>query len=115
VISLAPSGTFTSIEGQFTVPVPSLQSGSSPGSHFVSIWVGIDGFENNDVFQAGVITETILNSDGTTETGYFPWYEWYLLDLSVIEGFPANPGDDIFISLIEVSPSVGNILFENLS
>jgi hypothetical protein len=37
------------------------------------------------------------------------------LDFSVIKGFPANPGDDIFISLTEVSPSVGNILFENLS
>jgi len=115
VISPAPSGTFTSIEGQFTIPVPTLQAGSSPGRHFVSIWIGIDGFESNDVFQAGVIIETILNSDGSTETGYFPWYEWYPLDLTVIEGFPASPGDVIFISLTEVSPSVGNILFENLS
>ncbi|KAE9377310.1 concanavalin A-like lectin/glucanase [Stipitochalara longipes BDJ] len=111
----APSGTFTSIQGQFTIPVPTLPSRSAPGSYYVSIWVGIDGLGSNDVFQAGVIIETDLKSDGSTDTSYFPWYECYPLPLSVIDGFPANPGDEIFISLTEVSSSVGNLLFENLS
>jgi Peptidase A4 family len=62
-----------------------------------------------------VIIETKLTSSGRATTSYFPWYEWYPLPLTVISNFPVAPGNVIYVSLTEDSPSVATLLFENLS
>ncbi|KAN0117781.1 hypothetical protein V8E51_003758 [Hyaloscypha variabilis] len=99
VISPAPSGTFTSIEGQFTIPVPTVHQVPLPETTMSQY-----GSELTD------LATTMFSKPAT-----FHGMSGTLLDLSVIEGFPANPSNEIFISLTEVSPSVGNVLFEKLS
>lgn len=104
------------MQGIFDTPASTaLPAGATPDVYYVSIWVGLDGWGNDIVFQAGVTVATELFSDGSTETVYWAWYEWYPQGSIVITNFPVSPGDTIAIALTEVSPAVGNILYENLS
>ena len=110
----------TSVSGSFVVPtLASAQSSScvqSAGECAISEWVGIDGYGNSYLLQAGVQATW---SPGTGAT-YSPWYE--LLTPSnpepeePIPGWSVvNPGDSITVTLKRMSSGNWDILLEDLT
>src|SRR5208282_690543 len=89
---------FTSVAGSWIVPTAQQAFGTcSGGSDYSSQWVGIDGFSNDEAFQAGSDIEAYC-SGGTTETEYNPWIEWLpATELEFVQSngnpFPFAPGD----------------------
>lgn len=116
IVTPPPSGsTFNAIQGEFHIPITHVPAGSPPGTYYVSMWIGLDGWGQNHVFQAGVFVQTVLLSSGATQTQYLAWYEWYPNQLSVINGFPLSVGDDIVVVLNIVNPTRAIFLIENLT
>lgn len=64
--------------------------GSGPFPQYLASWIGMDGFDNTDVLQAGV--DQLF--DGPAETTNL-WYEWYPADAVDITNLPVNPGDTV--------------------
>jgi hypothetical protein len=67
------NGTFTVndsfVYGQWMVPAPGTDN-CSYAPYAASQWIGLDGYNSNDVLQAG----TAITTCGTT---FVAWYEWY--------------------------------------
>ncbi len=68
--------TFTSVSGYWIVPTAQAAFGTCSGEPvYASQWVGIDGFSNDELFQAGTDTAAECSS-GITDTLYIAWIEW---------------------------------------
>jgi Peptidase A4 family len=80
--------------------------GSSGFPEILSTWVGMDGFENTDVLQAG--SDQIF--DGPTETATL-WFEWYPNASVDITNMPVGPGDTITCVVTATGPGSGTALF----
>ncbi|KAF8556564.1 hypothetical protein OG21DRAFT_1506320 [Imleria badia] len=99
------NGTFTSVTGDFTVPVASGQNGSA-----ASVWVGIDGDTCHDVILQTGVDFVVINDTAT----YRAWYEWYpeydyFRDLSI------SAGDNIRVNVTALSTTSGIAIVENLT
>jgi hypothetical protein len=86
-----------------TVSKPSEPQGSEGGWNSSS-WVGIDGFNSNDVLQAGV--QQRVTAAGAAE--YVAWYEWFApqqpdsppyIFQTNITNFPVRPGQTVTCSI----------------
>lgn len=67
---------FTSVAGSWMVPTVQQAFGTcSGGTDYSAQWVGIDGFSNQRLFQAGSEADASCASS-TTTTDYYPWIEW---------------------------------------
>jgi hypothetical protein len=89
------TGPFTAVQGTFTVP--SLYSGDAVGE-YLSEWVGIDGFGNSSLIQAG-IQESI---DPANPAMFYiqPW--WEILpapETNIDNGMQIAPDDEITIAI----------------
>jgi hypothetical protein len=84
-----------SVQGEFTVPSPTVPSGSGPGWYYTSIFVGIDGWNDDVVVQAGVFIETEYTSSGERASYYYAWYEWYPESQIEISNLPVSTGNVI--------------------
>lgn len=75
--------TYTGVSASFPIPKPAVgTTGETSASEFTaSTWVGIDGYNCDNLWQAGV-DATIEKSTG--EVSYYAWYEWYPADTQVI-------------------------------
>lgn len=78
------SNTTTSVQGVWTVPTLS----PTPSNTYSSIWVGIDGFNNDTVQQIGTEQDWI---DG--EQVNFAWFELFPNEPILIDAFPVRAGD----------------------
>jgi hypothetical protein len=65
------TGSVISVTGEFYVPQASYVSGQNPDS--IGIWVGIDGYSDCTLWQAGIVVNVSLNGAETVT----PWYETY--------------------------------------
>jgi hypothetical protein len=106
-----PPFTMEEVESYFTVPnvtVPFSPSTCADNSYFGSEWVGIDGFNSGDVFQAGLEMDAQC-SGGTISQYYTSWYEWYPNDETAVDNttYPVLPGDLIEIYVWNVSSTQG--------
>ncbi len=72
------------IWGQWTVPTV---SSSSPRPAYSSAWIGVGGFNTQDLIQTGTAQE--IDSSGNMR--YYAWYE--ILPASLVSVFNVNPGD----------------------
>lgn len=95
---------FTSVSGTWTVPTVQQAFGACSGSpDYSSEWVGIDGFSNDLLFQAG--SEADADCDGgSTSTLYRPWIEWLpaaetVLTYSNGDPLPFAPGDYLIVTV----------------
>lgn len=113
-----PSENFTFITGQFTVPTPSVPSGSPDGTYSAAIWVGIDGASslNSAILQAGVDV-TAIQSNGTITTQYDSWYEWFPAGSTSFDPsqFNFTAGDTITVSCESYNSTTGSCTLNNLS
>ena len=113
VITSPPAGqTFTSVQGQFTVPKPST---SSTGSYSASAWVGIDG----DTYSAAILQAgadfTVTKSGSSSSYSYDLWYEWYPNYAIDFSNFPVTSGNVINVKVTATSTSTGTVVMENLT
>lgn len=92
----AETGTFTGVAGTWTVP----SVASSSGSTYSSVWIGVDGFNDNDLIQTG--TEEDYYSGAAH---YDAW--WEILPAAETEistsSYPIAPGDRMSASIYETS------------
>lgn len=79
---------------------------------YSSAWPGIDGWDNNDVFQAGIDADSYC-SGGTTATHYSAWIEWFPDYSTEVDTPSLNPGDMVYIQVWNDTPAHGYAYFYN--
>ena len=107
-----PVPAFTSTMGTWMVPLAQQAFGTCSGAwDYSSQWVGIDGFSNDYLFQAGSSADAYCDG-GSTSTSYFPWIEWlpaasYEIVQTNEEPFPFAPGDQLIVTVTATDWSDG--------
>lgn len=103
---------FSSVAGAWIVPSVQQAFGTcSGGTDYSSQWVGIDGFENTYLLQAGSDADASCTG-GTTTTTYYPWIEWLPeveIELTQQNGnpLPFAPGDYLTVVVTATNWSGG--------
>jgi hypothetical protein len=93
------SGTYTSVTGSWTVPSVIAPTTQLNRARFSSTWVGIDGFNDDDLIQAGTEQDWI---DGSTF--YQSWWEILPNYETAIPSIAVNPGDVMTVTITQGSP-----------
>lgn len=88
-------GKFHEVKGTFTIP-------PCYGAGFGSEWVGIDGYNNDDLIQAGV-SEVDAPGDGCQ---YSAWWEILPASSVSINWMNVRPGDQIRVSVTHLPPDM---------
>jgi len=88
------NGPYRSVGGRWTVP----QVAVSNGRGFSALWIGVDGFSNDSLIQAGTESDVY---GGTTH--YSAWWEILPAPAVVIRGLSIRAGDHIAASIARVS------------
>ncbi|HEX4701836.1 MAG TPA: G1 family glutamic endopeptidase [Pseudonocardiaceae bacterium] len=104
----AVTGTFTTAVGHWTVPTVSRTSNTP--NRFSSQWVGIDGFNNQNLIQTG--TEADFTNG---RASYLAWWEILPAAETVIPGITVHPGDSMTASVTKVSGTTWHISIANNS
>jgi hypothetical protein len=108
----APAGSqISSAAAQWSIPNFAT---SGDGVSACSIWVGIDGYGSNDVFQAGVECDLTGGTNGI-QSQLFPWYEWAPDGVRKITNLKASVGDEIYCLITAVSSTIGRIFLKNMT
>jgi len=102
---------FTAVSGSWIVPPVQQAFGTCSGTDYSSQWVGIDGFSNAELFQAGSDTNAACSGD-VTQTEYYPWIEWLpAAELEILQSnespFPFAPGDYVVVTVTATDFSGG--------
>lgn len=96
----AETGTFTGVSGTWTVPAVSATSSST----YSSAWIGVDGFNDNDLIQTG--TEQDFYGGAAH---YDAW--WEILPAAETEispsSYPIAPGNKMSASIYETTSTSG--------
>jgi hypothetical protein len=119
------SGPYTGAQGTFTVPALTT---SMTCSQELSEWVGIDGYDNQDLIQAGIDETPVDPSTGQCTPGYFyifPWWEMLPAAETPVtqwddgtstmstSGHPVNMGDSITVTITQQSSGWDITLTDN--
>lgn len=105
----ATSGPYTAVSGTFTVPGLTSQATCTEE---LSEWVGVDGYSNQDLIQAGVGESMVGPYDNETCTPghYYLWAWWEVLPASMTPvAMTVDAGDSVTVDLSEVSAGVWDI------
>jgi len=100
------TGSFHSAAAWFNIPAANQAAGVCYGWDHLYTWVGLDGWTNNDVFQAGTSSSAYC-AEGTTLQSYTAWYEWYPSTSVQITNLPVNPGDAMVVWMIANGATTG--------
>jgi hypothetical protein len=109
------SETINNVFAQWTVP--GIFPASDPsGPITAGFWVGIDGFTNGQVLQAGV---AVTVSSSPLNVQWWAWTEWYTThyqDPAVqITNFPISVGDTVTFLVCAPRPDHGYVGVQNLT
>jgi signal transduction histidine kinase len=110
----APSGqAFKSVSGTLNVPQPWVPY--QDGTWYYSVhWIGLDGDQSSDVFQAGVCCNAMAANNGLLNTQIYAWYEWAnTMSMQEITNFAVSPGDTVSVSLVATSDTTGTAILVN--
>jgi hypothetical protein len=98
-VDTGPTGTFTSVNGDWTVPTLTCNSGTNA---YASAWIGIDGYGNSTVEQDGIEADC----SHSNVASYYAWYEMYGDsaisggdEVQLPAGHPVSPGDAMSASV----------------
>jgi hypothetical protein len=83
-------GPYTAATGSWTVPTVN----ATPGSTYSSSWVGIDGFNNNNLIQTGTEQDYYAGA-----AHYYAWWEILPAAETVITTMPVAAGDHLSASI----------------
>jgi Peptidase A4 family len=99
------------VAGQWTVPNP---HAPGAGSYYASEWVGIDGWNSNDVLQAGTETE-ITEILWFNIANVYTWWEWFPAGEVAITNLPVSAGDVMYCLICVNSTTSATVYFSNQS
>ena len=106
-------GAFSGLVATFNVPVASQAFGACTGGwDYLVLWDGIDGWDTNDVFQAGAESDAYC-SGTTTQQFYSAWMEWYPGPSMRITNLPVAPGDAMLVWMVANGPTTGEAIIVN--
>lgn len=96
--------------------IPGIFPASNPAADIIAgFWVGIDGWDNNQVLQAGVAVT--VHPNATVE--WWAWTEWWTgkyKDPAVrVENFPVAVGDTVAVLVCAPTPDHGTAVIHNLT
>jgi hypothetical protein len=105
---------FSKVAGRWTVPTVKQAPGScSGGWDYSSEWVGIGGFSDQDLLQAGSAANVFCDI-GNNIAEYFPWVEWLpseelvlYEDAATSTLYPFAPGDYLNVTIAATNFSSG--------
>lgn len=114
LVTAASGQPFNKVVGRWTVPTVKQAPGTcSGGWDYSSQWVGIDGFNNDDLVQAGSAADVYCDI-GQSVTEYFPWIEWLPAAETVLYKnantdtlYPFAPGDYLNVTVTATNFSGG--------
>ncbi|HEY3608701.1 MAG TPA: G1 family glutamic endopeptidase [Pseudonocardiaceae bacterium] len=104
----AETGSFTTAVGNWTVPTVSRTSNTP--NRFSSQWVGIDGFNNQNLIQTGTEADFTNGS-----AHYLAWWEILPAPETVIPSITVHPGNSMTASVTKVSGTTWRISIRNNS
>jgi Peptidase A4 family len=120
VVTNPPIGeTYNTVSASWVVPnaypPASAWNGTAwkDGTYLCVTWVGIDGWGNGDVLQAGTGQEVVVSGGKVTSQNAFAWHEWYPALWVVFSNFEVNPGDTIACLVCAVSNTQGSVVMTN--
>jgi hypothetical protein len=96
-----------SVVGEWSVPYLIAYRGGLAPVQDASMWIGLDGWANNDVLQAGTELATWRVGFFTLHTTLM-WMEWWPALPQVIPNFPVSPGDDVYVT-VWAGDAAGNV------
>ena len=98
----ALAGTrFTTVTGTFTVPTLSATAACDEN---VSEWVGLDGYDDHHLIQAGVLESRANPYTGRCASGatwVLPWTEVLPSNPAPVAGLAVNPSDSVTVSIAQ--------------
>jgi hypothetical protein len=97
-----PAEPVVTVYGEWFVPTITGVANEPNQAETVGFWVGIDGFGNSQVLQAGMAA-TITGSS----VNYWVWTEWYPIGAIQVTNFPIKPGDYITVLVCANQPNHG--------
>ena len=113
-------GSYTVVSGIFTVPALTTDSTCNGNYEELASWVGVDGFNNSNLIQAGIteVTDGVTDcaDGGSGSYELLPWWEILPAPATTITtwddanpvtvgpGGNLNPGDQVEVTLWEASP-----------
>ena len=100
-IPAAHGQSFAEVSAEWVVPQVSQVPLNGETLTDVAEWIGLDGFNSNDVCQAGVLQTVQTAPNGKTTVSYTAWDEWYPGGARLIPSsdFAVSPGDTIKITV----------------
>jgi hypothetical protein len=111
-MTFSPAGKpYRFVGGQWTVPSP---NAPGVGTFYASEWVGIDGWNSNDVLQAGTETE-VTDFVIFTARQVYTWWEWFPAGEVRIGNLPVEPGDVMYCLICADSTTHATVSFSNQS
>ena len=97
-----PPEPVNTVYGEWFIPTVTPVPSEPPGGQTVGFWVGIDGFTNGQVLQAGMAA-TVTGST----TQYWAWTEWYPIPAIQVTNFPIKAGDYLTVLVCAPEPDHG--------
>ncbi len=105
--------TAEEVLAQYSVPPAQQAFGTCNGGwDYGSAWVGVDGFSNGVVFQAGIEFDAYCGGD-VPQTLYSTWFEWYPNGESRISNFPIDKGDLVRVYIWNTNTTTGETYIVN--
>jgi hypothetical protein len=101
-LKFSPPEPVVSVYGEWFIPNITPIPNEPPGGQTVGFWVGIDGFGNSQVLQAG----TAATLSGNNNVNWV-WTEWFPLPPIQVTNFPIKPGDYITVLVCANQPNHG--------
>lgn len=99
-------GTYTSVTGTWTVPTVT----PSPTDAYSSSWVGIDGYDDSDLIQAGTEQDSIGG-----RAAYHAWWEILPAAETPISSITVSPGDTVQASISQGTGGRWTISIQDLT
>jgi hypothetical protein len=105
--------SFYYIVSDFNVPVVNQPSGACDGGWDWEVsWNGIDGNQDQNALLQGGSSSQAYCSGSTKSWSYYSWIEWWPA-YDILEAFPVNPGDDLFVETWDTSATVGYVYLDD--
>jgi hypothetical protein len=101
-LNFNPPEPVNTVYGEWFIPNVTPIPNEPAGGQTVGFWVGIDGYTNGQVLQAGTAATVTGNN-----TVNWVWTEWFPLPPIQVTNFPINPGDYITVLVCAPQPDHG--------
>jgi hypothetical protein len=100
-LPLNPADAFTYVYGEWRVPAIDTTRPAEPGTQHVAFWIGIGGWNTDNLWQAGVVAQMTGNT-----VSYFAVTDLLPSNWVAISNFPIAAGD--LITMLVCAPQVAD-------